>query len=107
MLLRATLIGLVATTMSLSALQGQTGSSTRISLPDRVYEASRVYSTLQGYFNSQQEETGSEFDKSYQDYLLRILHNDDRRDFDLETRFKGNGWSPAAICRNCTLAMLL
>ena len=85
MLLRASFVGLLATTVFVSAGHGQTDPSDQISLQERIYVASRVYSTIQTYFNVWQDEDKLGFDQSYQNYLKSILRSDDRREFDLET----------------------
>jgi hypothetical protein len=65
MLRRASFVGLLATTLLVSVGQGQTDSSTRISLQERVYVAFRVHSTILGYFDGQQDTNMADFDKSY------------------------------------------
>jgi hypothetical protein len=78
--------------------QAQTDSASPISLSDRIYVASRVYGTIQSYFNVWPEKDGIDFDQSYRDYLQNILHTEDRKAFDLETmRFvallhNGHSW---------------
>jgi carboxyl-terminal processing protease len=76
---------LLAAAFLLQGGQAQTDSASKISLSDRIYVASRVYGTIQSYFNVWSEKDGVEFDQSYRDYLQNILHTEDRKAFDLET----------------------
>ncbi|MGA8438308.1 MAG: hypothetical protein WB762_25115 [Candidatus Sulfotelmatobacter sp.] len=85
MLRRASFVGLLATTVFALAGFAQTDSSDRISLHERIYIASRVYSTIQGYFNVWEDKDSIDLDQSYRNYLERILRGEDRREFDLET----------------------
>jgi len=85
MLLRASFVGLLATTVFVLAGHGQANSSDPISLQERIYIASRVYSTIQSYFNVWDDKNGFDLDQSYRTYLQNILRSDDRREFDLET----------------------
>lgn len=92
MLRRLGFIALLATTALVSHGQGQTDNVSRLSLSERIYVASKVYSTIQGYFNGWQDgqradadQNGRAFDQSYRNYLQRITNSDDRRLFDLET----------------------
>jgi carboxyl-terminal processing protease len=65
--------------------QDQTDSASTISLSERIYVASRVYGTIQSYFNVWPEKDSFDFDQSYRVYLQNILHTEERRAFDLET----------------------
>jgi carboxyl-terminal processing protease len=84
MFLRVSFTCLLVTTILVTAGQAQTDATARISLQERVYIASRVYSTIQSYFNVW-EESDIDFDQSYRNYLQSIFRSDDRREFDLET----------------------
>ena len=85
MLLHASFVGLLATTVFVLTGHGQTDSSDLISLQQRIYVASSVYATIQSYFNVWQDKDSVELDQSYRNYLQSILRSDDRREFDLET----------------------
>jgi hypothetical protein len=92
MVARLAFIALLATTILVSSGRGQTDTASRLSVPERIYVASKVYSTLQGYFNGWQDaqragadQNGRLFDESYKNYLRNITSTDDRRLFDLET----------------------
>lgn len=82
---RSAVLLVAAAAFLMPKLQGQTDSTTTISLSERIYIASRVYGTLQNYFNGWQEYKGTGLDESYQHYLHEIIQSDGRREFDLAT----------------------
>ncbi len=57
----------------------------KLSLDQRVWMASKIYSTIQTYFGHWQAIPEFDLDTSYQKYLAQILSTDDRRNFDLAT----------------------
>src|SRR4051812_45285102 len=57
----------------------------KLSLDQRVWMASKIYSTIQTYFGHWQAIPEFDLDTSYQKYLAQILPTDDRRTFDLAT----------------------
>jgi carboxyl-terminal processing protease len=83
--LHASFAAALVTAGLLAAEQGATDATSRISIEDRVYVASRLYSSIQQYFNHWQETGRADFDRSYREYLDEILRSDDRRAFDLST----------------------
>ena len=64
---------------------GQSTSSSQLSQADRIYIASKVYSSLQVYFDHWEDKKDEDFDKGYKEYLSRILPDIDRKEFDLQT----------------------
>jgi len=60
-------------------------ASDKLSLDQRVWMASKIYSTIQTYFGHWQAIPDFDLDTSYQKYLARILPTDDRKNFDLAT----------------------
>src|ERR1700691_5567041 len=92
MVTRLAFTALLAAAILPSSGWGQADTASRLSVPERIYVASKVYSTLQGYFNGWQDAQRAEvdqnsrlFDESYKNYLRNITSTDDRRLFDLET----------------------
>lgn len=50
-----------------------------------MYVASRVYATIQNYFDVWPDNRSLDFDQSYRDYLNNVLQTEERKAFDLET----------------------
>ncbi len=57
----------------------------KLPLDQRVWMASKIYSTIQTYFGHWQAIPEFDLDASYQKYLAKILPTDDRKTFDLAT----------------------
>lgn len=57
----------------------------KLPLEQRVWMASKIYSTIQSYFGHWQAIPEFDLDASYQKYLAKILPTDDRKTFDLAT----------------------
>lgn len=64
---------------------GQATSDSKLSIEDRVFTASKVYSLLQSYFSSGTGTSDLSLDGAYKIYLRTVLATDDRRQFDLAT----------------------
>lgn len=64
---------------------GQGGPDSRLTIDERVFTASRVYSLRQLYFSSAEETSDPSLDVSYKTYLNAAPTTDDRRQFDLAT----------------------
>jgi carboxyl-terminal processing protease len=67
------------------ATTAATAATGKLSLDQRVWMASKIYSTIQSYFGHWQAVPEFDLDTSYQKYLAKILPTDDRRNFDLAT----------------------
>lgn len=85
MYLRSVVLLVTTAALLMQKMQGQTGSASAISLSERIYIASRLYGTIQSYFNVWTDKDGADFDQHYRDYLQNILHTEERKAFDLET----------------------
>ena len=66
-------------------LRAQNTADSNLSIDERVYAESKVYSLLQSYFYSAQAASDPSLDVSYKIYLRTILTTRDRRQFDLAT----------------------
>lgn len=62
---------------------GQATADGKLSIDERVFTASKVYSQLQSYFSSGKRASDPSLDASYKSYLRAVLATDDRRQFDL------------------------
>jgi len=84
----------------------QAKSDGTLSLDDRVFVASQVYSLLQS--NSK----APDFENLYKDYLQRVLASDDRRQFDLATmefvakHQSGHTFFPGRVARQFAIRFL-
>jgi len=76
---------LLSAVFCLESAWAQAPNNSTITLTDRIYVASRVYSTLRTYFDHWVEVPELNFENAYREYLGRITQSDDRRTFDLET----------------------
>lgn len=83
--LRCALLLLAAAAILMPRGHCQIDSASTISLPERIYVASRVYATIQNYFDVWRDKDSVDFDQSYRDYLHNVLHTEERKAFDLET----------------------
>jgi carboxyl-terminal processing protease len=64
---------------------GQATADAKLSIDQRVFTASKVYSQLQLYFSSSKGSSDPSLDTSYKNYLRAVLATEDRRQFDLAT----------------------
>lgn len=80
----AIFFSLAAIPLPAQSSPGQAAAST-VSLHDRVWIASQVYSDIQTYFGHWRAVPDLDFDKEFQSYIDQILANDDRRTFVLAT----------------------
>ncbi len=64
---------------------GQTIADAKLSIDERIFTASRVYSLANLYFTSHKAASDSTLDVSYKSYVRTVLATDDRRQFDLAT----------------------
>jgi carboxyl-terminal processing protease len=64
---------------------GQATADAKLSIDERVFTASKVYSQLQLYFSSAKGAPDPSLDAAYKHYLRAVLATDDRRQFDLAT----------------------
>jgi hypothetical protein len=67
----------------LTAAQGATGE--KLSLEERVFTLSKVYSLLQKHSFSAKTVSAQDLNGSYKNCLHKVLATDDRRQFDLAT----------------------
>ena len=64
---------------------GQLNSDANLSLDERAFAASKVYSLLQLYFFVAPQVSTPDLDGFYKNYLQKVLATDDRHQFDLAT----------------------
>jgi hypothetical protein len=63
----------------------QTSSEAKLTLSERAFTASKVYSMLQFYFSNWKTLPDLDLDIAYRNYLDKALATEDRRQFDLAT----------------------
>src|SRR3954462_11172828 len=66
-------------------ISAQEKSADTLSLNERAFIASKIYSSVQMYFAHWQALPRFDFDAAYKEYLERILKTEDRFDFDRAT----------------------
>ena len=66
-------------------LAGGLFAQDRVALSDRMWIASKIYSSIQRYFGHWQGVPDLDLDAAYKGYLEKIVRDDDRKAFDLDT----------------------
>ncbi|HKQ52494.1 MAG TPA: hypothetical protein VJT74_09005, partial [Pyrinomonadaceae bacterium] len=80
---RALTLALLLMTTSAGAARAQSTGDAKVSLVDRVWIASKMYSAVQIYFGHFQAVPNLDLDAAYKKYLEQALASDDRVAFDL------------------------